>query len=97
MGREIQFKSVLQRFAEMHFNTRCKRKPTKSAQRHTRYETHADSIWSGVGGRVRKGGIYIGGSYPSLCSSAADPFAALVGELAATSTGSMRLQSAGGL
>lgn len=98
-GGEIQFKSVLQRFAEMHFNTRCKRKPTKSAQRHSRYETHADSSWSGVGwgGRVRKGGIYIGGSYPSLCSSAADPFAALVRELAATSTGSMRLQSAGGL
>lgn len=63
MGKEIQFKSVLQRFAEMHFNTRCKRKPTKSAQRHTRYETHADFSWSGVGGAESEKEGFISGDH----------------------------------
>lgn len=72
----------------MHFNTRCKCNPDKSEQRHMPDMRHM-LVPVGKEARVGERGD-IEGSYPSFCYSAADPFAALVRELAATSTGRKR-------
>lgn len=69
----------------MHFNTRCKCNPAKSEQKYLPDMTHM-LVPVGKEAEVGERGD-IEGSYPSFCYSAADPFSALVRELAATSTG----------
>lgn len=69
----------------MHFNTRCKCNPAKSEQKYLPDMKHM-LVPVGKEAEVGERGD-IEGSYPSFCYSAADPFSALVRELAATSTG----------
>lgn len=69
----------------MHFNTRCKCNPAKSEPRHTPDMRHM-LVPVGEEARVGERGD-IEGIISILLLSAADPSAALVRELAATSTG----------